>query len=41
MSVGGEALTYEGGDKATFEVTFKSTYWVCEHSAKGYVTDQV
>lgn len=32
-NVGPITLTYEGGDKATFEVTFKSTYWEIEESA--------
>lgn len=40
-SVGGEALSYDSGDKATFEVQFKSTYWVIEQSNNGYNRDQV
>ena len=39
-SVGGISLTYEGGDKATFDVTFKSTYWEIEKSEKGALTNQ-
>lgn len=34
-SVGDLTLTYEGGDVATFDVTFKSSYWEIESSAKG------
>lgn len=39
-SVGGLSLTYEGGDKATFDVTFKSTYWEIEKSNKGALIGQ-
>lgn len=39
-SVGGIALTYEGGDKATFDVTFKSTYWEIEKANNGALTNQ-
>lgn len=39
-SVGGISLTYEGGDKATFDVTFKSTYWEIENAANGKLTSQ-
>lgn len=40
QSVGGLTLTYEGGDKATFEVIFKSTYWMIEYAAKGHAIYQ-
>lgn len=39
-SVGGISLTYEGGDKATFEVQFSSTYWEIENAANGKLTSQ-
>lgn len=39
-TVGPISLTYEGGDKATFDVTFKSTYWTLETSKKGALTSQ-
>lgn len=39
-NVGPITLTYEGGDKATFEVTFKSTYWEIEESANGALIGQ-
>ena len=39
-SVGGISLQYEGGDKATFEVGFKSTYWEIEKAEKGKLTNQ-
>jgi len=39
-SVGGLTLTYEGGDKATFEVGFRSSYWLIEQGDKGYITYQ-
>ena len=39
-SVGGISLTYEGGDKATFDVTFKSTYWEIEKAEKGKLINQ-
>lgn len=34
-SVGDLTLTYDGGEVATFDVTFKSSYWEIESSAKG------
>lgn len=37
--VGPVTLTYEGGDKATFEVTFKSTYWELESATNGGLTN--
>lgn len=39
-SVGNTALTYEGGDKSTFEVGFNSIYWQCEDNKKGSFLDQ-
>ena len=39
-SVGGLTLTYEGGDKATFEVVFNSTYWEIETARKGAFKNQ-
>ena len=39
-SVGNTSLTYEGGDKSTFEVGFNSLYWQCENHANGAFTDQ-
>lgn len=39
-NVGPLSLVYEGGDKATFQVTFKSTYWVIEDSKKGGLIGQ-
>ena len=33
-------LTYDGGDKSTFDVEFKSTYWTLEESLNGALTDQ-
>ena len=39
--VGPIELTYEGGDVATFEVKFKSTYWTIEKAAKGALLEQV
>lgn len=39
-TVGNTALTYEGGDKSTFDVTFGSLYWECENHTKGAFTDQ-
>ena len=39
-SVGNMTLTYDGGDKATFECTFKSTYWEIEESTKGDLIGQ-
>lgn len=38
--VGPVTLTYEGGDKATFTVNFKSTYWTIEEAKNGALTDQ-
>lgn len=34
-NVGNTSLTYEGGDKSTFEVQFNSTYWELEDNKKG------
>ena len=39
-NVGPISLTYDGGDKATFDITFKSTYWTIEESKNGALTDQ-
>ena len=39
-TVGNTSLTYEGGDKATFDVTFNSIYWQCENHQKGNFTEQ-
>lgn len=39
-SVGPISLTYDGGDKATFDVTFKSTYWEIEESLNGALIGQ-
>lgn len=39
-NVGPITLTYESGDKATFEITAKSTYWEIEESKSGALTDQ-
>lgn len=39
-SVGNTQLTYEGGDKSTFDVTFKSIYWNMEDTKKGAFIDQ-
>lgn len=39
-NVGPVSLTYEGGDKATFEVSFKSTYFSIESSLKGELIGQ-
>ena len=39
-SVGSVTLTYDGGDKSTFDVTFKSTYWEIEESTKGELIGQ-
>ena len=33
-------LTYDGGDKATFDVVFKSTYWEIEKAENGALTSQ-
>ena len=38
--VGPMTLTYEGGDKATFDVVFKSTYWEIEKAENGALTSQ-
>ena len=38
-NVGPMTLTYEGGDTATFDVTFKSTYWEIEAAKNGALTD--
>ena len=40
-NVGPITLTYEGGDKATFEVTFKSSFWKIEKATDGHYTEQV
>ena len=39
-SVGNTSLTYEGGDKSTFEVGFSSLYWSCSDNKKGSFLDQ-
>lgn len=39
-SVGNTALTYEGGDKAAFDVSFKSIFWECENHTNGVFTEQ-
>ena len=39
-NVGPISLTYEGGDVATFDVTFKSTYWEIETSKNGALIGQ-
>lgn len=39
-SVGAISLQYDGGDKATFDVTFISTYWEIESAKKGALTSQ-
>ena len=39
-NVGNMTLTYDGGDKATFECGFKSTYWEIEESTKGDLIGQ-
>lgn len=38
--VGNTSLTYEGGDKSTFDVSFNSLYWQCENHQKGAFTGQ-
>lgn len=38
--VGAITLTYDGGDKATFDVKFKSSYWEIESSKKGALIGQ-
>lgn len=38
--VGAVSLTYEGGEAATFDVTFKSTYWEIEKAEKGQFLNQ-
>ena len=38
-NVGSVNLTYDGGDVATFDVTFKSTYWTIERATDGALTD--
>lgn len=40
QNVGPISLTYEGGEKATFDVTFKSTYWFIEESKDGELIGQ-
>lgn len=40
-NVGQTTLTYEGGEAASFPVTFKCTYWKIEKAEKGALTDQV
>lgn len=40
QTVGPMTLTYDGGDKATFEVTFRSTYWEIENSKNGALIGQ-
>lgn len=39
-NVGPISLTYEGGDVATFDVTFKSTYWEIESAKNGAFLNQ-
>lgn len=39
-NVGPMQLTYEGGDVATFDVTFRSTFWEIEKAEHGALTDQ-
>ncbi len=39
-SVGNITLTYEAGDKASFDVIFNSTYWEIEESSKGDLIGQ-
>lgn len=39
-NVGPISLTYEGGDVATFDVTFKSTYWEIETAKNGALLTQ-
>ena len=39
-SVGNTSLTYDGGDKSTFDVTFNSIYWQCDNHKNGSFTDQ-
>ncbi len=39
-NVGPITLTYEGGDVATFDVTFKSTYWEIESATNGAFLNQ-
>ena len=39
--VGPITLTYDGGDVATFDVTFGSIYWKIEMAKLGSLTDQV
>lgn len=38
--VGTLDLSYEGGDKATFTVSFNSIYWELENNVKGSFTEQ-
>lgn len=40
-NVGQTTLTYEGGEAASFPVTFKCTYWKLEKAVNGALTDQV
>lgn len=40
-NVGPVTLTYDGGEVATFEVTFGSIYWKIEAAKNGALTDQV
>src|SRR5574344_194545 len=39
-NVGPITLTYDGGDKATFDITCKSTYWTIEEAKNGAFTSQ-
>lgn len=39
-NVGQTSLTYNGGEAATFDVTFKCTYWTLEESKNGALTSQ-
>lgn len=40
QNVGEMTLTYEGGEAASFDVTFRSTYWEIEKSDKGGLIGQ-
>ena len=39
-SVGNTELSYEGGDKSTFSVSFGSIFWSCSDNKKGAFLDQ-
>jgi len=38
--VGNVSLDWSGGDAASFEVKFKSTWWEIEEAKNGSLTDQ-